>query len=93
MLVGNKSDMDDKRQVDHIQAQTFADNNGLTYIETSAMTSHNVEQSFHNIVHKIYKNGLQLNNNTQRDNKPNKTTNNTPISIDKKKHHNKKDCC
>lgn len=46
ILVGNKADLPGKRQVDFKVAQAFAEEHGLTVIETSAKEDKNVEQMF-----------------------------------------------
>ena len=46
LLVGNKSDLDSKRQVDFDEAKAFADERGIPFLETSAKSSTNVEKSF-----------------------------------------------
>ncbi|KAJ2472509.1 ras GTPase [Coemansia sp. RSA 2322] len=46
LLVGNKSDLEDARQVDYTAAKEFADALGLSFLETSAKSSTNVEQAF-----------------------------------------------
>lgn len=45
-LVGNKADLEYQREVTREEAQTYADSNGMFYIETSAKTSDNVNQLF-----------------------------------------------
>ncbi|KAG8253901.1 Ras- protein Rab-11A [Homalodisca vitripennis] len=50
MLVGNKSDLRHLRAVPTDEARTFAERNGLSFIETSALDSTNVETAFHNIL-------------------------------------------
>ena len=54
MLVGNKSDLRHLREVTTEEAKEFAEKNGLSFIETSALDSHNVELTFHNILTEIY---------------------------------------
>ena len=45
-LLGNKADKADQRVVDYIAAQTFAEDNNLMFMETSAKTSMNVKEIF-----------------------------------------------
>ncbi|KAK4692239.1 Ras-related protein Rab-1A, partial [Lecanoromycetidae sp. Uapishka_2] len=46
LLVGNKSDMSDKKVVDYTVAKEFADSLGIPFLETSAKNASNVEQAF-----------------------------------------------
>ncbi|NXE56849.1 RAB25 protein, partial [Casuarius casuarius] len=46
MLVGNKTDLAQAREVPAEEARMFADNNGLLFVETSALDCTNVEQAF-----------------------------------------------
>ncbi|GMM32166.1 Rab family GTPase [Martiniozyma asiatica (nom. inval.)] len=46
LLVGNKSDLTDKKVVDYAVAKEFADQRGIQFIETSAAENSNVEQAF-----------------------------------------------
>ena len=46
MLVGNKADQEENRVISKDTASQFAEENGLAYIETSALNSTNVEESF-----------------------------------------------
>ncbi|KAL7634236.1 UNVERIFIED_CONTAM: hypothetical protein RMT77_015566 [Armadillidium vulgare] len=55
MLVGNKSDLRHLRSVPMEEAKAFAEKNGLSFIETSALDSTNVETAFHNILTEIYR--------------------------------------
>ena len=50
MLVGNKSDLRHLRSVPTEEAKGFAEKNGLSFIETSALDSTNVETAFQNIL-------------------------------------------
>ncbi|CAF0793055.1 unnamed protein product [Adineta ricciae] len=53
-LVGNKSDLRHLRSVPSEEAKAFAEKNGISFIETSALDSTNVEQAFHTILTEIY---------------------------------------
>eukprot|EP01035_Chromulina_nebulosa_P025824 gene25823-33731_t len=45
-LVGNKSDVVSKRVVQRAEAQAFADDNGLLYVEASAKSAEGVDDAF-----------------------------------------------
>jgi len=46
LLVGNKSDLTNKRAVEYEQAKSFADELNIPFLETSAKNAANVEQAF-----------------------------------------------
>ena len=46
ILIGNKSDLGDQRQVTYDQGKEFADTYEMKFIETSAKSSLNVEDAF-----------------------------------------------
>lgn len=46
LLVGNKSDVSDKRVVEYAVAKEFADSMGIPFIETSAKQATNVPEAF-----------------------------------------------
>ena len=46
LLVGNKSDLEDRREVSFEEAQDYANQRNMAFIETSALDSSNVEQAF-----------------------------------------------
>eukprot|EP00010_Vexillifera_abyssalis_P005473 CAMPEP_0201552908 /NCGR_PEP_ID=MMETSP0173_2-20130828/19288_1 /ASSEMBLY_ACC=CAM_ASM_000268 /TAXON_ID=218659 /ORGANISM="Vexillifera sp., Strain DIVA3 564/2" /LENGTH=218 /DNA_ID=CAMNT_0047963495 /DNA_START=40 /DNA_END=696 /DNA_ORIENTATION=- len=54
MLVGNKSDLRHLREVTTDEASEFSEKNGLSFIETSALDSTNVELAFQKIITEIY---------------------------------------
>ena len=54
MLVGNKSDLKHLRDVQTEVAQAFCEREGLSFIETSALESTNVEKAFQQILTEIY---------------------------------------
>jgi len=53
--VGNKSDLRHLRAVPTDEAKAFAEKNNLSFIETSALDSTNVETAFQNILTEIYR--------------------------------------
>ncbi|KAK8899315.1 hypothetical protein M9Y10_001628 [Tritrichomonas musculus] len=55
LLVGNKSDLFHERAVSTEEAQHFAYENHIKYIETSALADQNVEQAFIELATDIYK--------------------------------------
>ena len=61
ILIGNKKDLEDKRQVTYEEGEAFAKENGLMFLETSAKTAYNVVESFNLsaqcILNNIQKNG------------------------------------
>ena len=52
-LAGNKSDMADERQVTAEEAQAYAEENGLHFVETSAKTAASVNDLFCDVAKKL----------------------------------------
>ena len=55
MLVGNKCDLEDKREVETNEGEELAKQIGCQFKETSAKTRENVEESFYDLVREIRK--------------------------------------
>ena len=53
ILVGNKVDLEDKREVSYQEAKELADNFNVKFIEPSAKEAKNVEDAFLNITREI----------------------------------------
>ena len=49
-LIGNKNDMEDKREVSYQEACDFAKENNLPYIEVSAKTGNNIKKLFDDVI-------------------------------------------
>jgi len=94
MLVGNKSDLRHLRAVPTEEAKAFAEKNTLSFIETSALDSTNVETAFHQILTEIYRivSQKQITDGTGDMDKPggSQTINLQPTVTDNKE---KKPCC
>merc|ERR1712195_428932 len=58
-LAGNKSDLSSKRKVEPEDAETYSNDNGIFFMETSAKTAANVNELFVAIARKLPKNTPQ----------------------------------
>ena len=56
ILIGNKTDLEDKREVTFQEGEEFAKNNGLFFLETSAKNFTNINESFNKLTEEIYDN-------------------------------------
>ncbi|TRY59949.1 hypothetical protein DNTS_017608, partial [Danionella cerebrum] len=55
VLVGNKSDLDQQRLISKEEAKSFAGENRIHYMESSAKNRHNVDEAFMEVVRAIRK--------------------------------------
>jgi GTPase SAR1 family protein len=60
LLVGNKKDLEDKREVQKDEASKVADQIGIVYVETSAKTFESTRCAFDELVAKILKRKKKL---------------------------------
>merc|ERR1712035_78151 len=54
MLIGNKSDLESRREVKREEGEAFVREHGLVFMETSAKTAAGVEEAFINTAREIY---------------------------------------
>jgi len=50
ILVGNKADLSDRREIEYETALTFARENNISYIETSVLRQENIKEAFLELV-------------------------------------------
>ena len=55
LLIGNKSDLEEKRKVTYQEGKDFATSNGMQFIETSAKTPFKVQEAFELLTQEIIK--------------------------------------
>ena len=55
ILIGNKSDLKDEREISYEEALNFADSNNYYYIETSCVQNKNVFEAFERMIIEVYK--------------------------------------
>lgn len=72
LMVGNKSDLQDKRMVEYDVAKEFADSLQIPFLETSALDSSNVEEAFLTMAKQIKESMAQQHRDTgKKDDKAN----------------------
>jgi len=54
LLVGNKSDLTSKREVETEKGKELAESNGMKFLETSAKTADNVEEAFLTMTREVF---------------------------------------
>ena len=59
ILIGNKCDLEDKRVISLAEAENFAKNHQLMYLETSALNGKNVTEAFMKTATEIYRKGVK----------------------------------
>ena len=84
VLIGNKTDLEDKRVVTYNQGKEFADTYGLKYIETSAKKNLNVTEAFETLGREIMAANADKKNTRQKQNKTIKVTKAEDLNTEKK---------
>ena len=54
ILLGNKNDLEDERQVKSEEGEMFAKNNDMAFMETSALNGTNIDIAFKTLVEEVY---------------------------------------
>ncbi|GAA6217301.1 RAB11a, member RAS oncogene family, like [Lates calcarifer] len=94
MLVGNKSDLRHLRAVPTDEAKAFAEKHGLSFLETSALDSSNVELAFQTILTAIYNIVSQRQMSGRSDSDFSPASNVVPITVEPTQNSaNKGVCC
>ena len=75
ILIGNKSDLVNKREVSYTNARDYADSLNLNYIETSAKNNTNIEKIFVDIANNLLNNNHMTNAGTKAPVRVNRFTN------------------
>ena len=94
ILIGNKNDLDDKRQVSKDQGEEKARSFGCAFLETSAYSGDNIDKAFNLMVKEIYE--KFSNDSTGEDElAPGSNGNGKDVKLDKVNDKNikKKSCC
>ena len=97
ILIGNKVDLEEKREVTKDEGQEFADQNGLMFLETSAKTAQNILEAFNisarSILSNIKKNEMKPKENTNINLNKEKEKEKQAEASGNKVQNNKKGCC
>ena len=88
IIVGNKKDLENKRQVSTKDAESLADKYGIKFMEVSAKDNTNIEALFLDIIKSLLEKHLKSN----ADNINSPSTNNAVLKNDKSLNKKKK-CC
>jgi small GTP-binding protein len=85
LIVGNKSDSKDKREVNSEEGKTKAEKNNTAFMETSAKSSENVQKAFFELCKEILKNYKEKNSDMINDIEENKKKNNGKFNKNRSK--------
>ena len=55
IIIGNKCDLEDQRQVNKEQGEEKAKNNEVAFMETSALSGENLDKAFEKMINEVYK--------------------------------------
>lgn len=92
MLVGNKKDLDQQREVPVEEGKRHAEQNDLAFFETSALSGENVRKAFFELVKDIYEKNKLLGG-SLGSKKPFEVTNHKVEPVKRLKPKKKSSCC
>ena len=84
VLIGNKTDLEEKRVISYNQGKEFADMNGIKYIETSAKKNMNVREAFETLGREIMAANIDKTMFKQKQNKKITVSKAQDLNIEKK---------
>ena len=91
VLIGNKCDLTEKREIPEEEGQKLSENNGFTFIETSCKDGTNIEESIKILVFKIIeKKKLERLKEIEEGEKKSNDENKAKFELSKNKKHEKK---
>ena len=96
LLIGNKNDLNDKREVQYEEGEEFAKKKNMIFLETSAKTGNNIDNIFGRSVKQIDQNILDNKYDLDNENcgiRKGLRTESFVLSVEKSKEKKKKKCC
>ena len=87
LLIGNKSDLDESREIKKEEGEEFASVNGMEFFETSAKTAYQVQEAFVQLTRDIIRTVSKDKNFGKKENIKLSPGNSNELSLEKKK------CC
>ena len=96
LLIGNKNDLNDKREVQYEEGAEFAKKRNMIFLETSAKTGNNIDNIFERSVKQIDQNILDNKYDLDNENcgiRKGLKTESFVLSVEKAKEKKKKKCC
>jgi Ras-related protein Rab-11A len=91
IICGNKSDLEDSRQVSKDEGIEKSQSNGLIFLETSALNSSNIEEAFQRLLIEIYNSTIKQAISKQEEDFTQGDT--LKIDVKKEDEKKKKGCC
>ena len=90
ILIGNKNDLDDKREVSKDQGEEKAKSFGCAFLETSALSGDNLDKAFELMVKEIYE---KFSNSSSEEEEFEAVKKGEDLKVEKATDKNKKACC